>query len=1013
MEENMKNILLIVVLTFIISGGVAMGFELPIEAEEFNLVNGWKIVPGGYFPSQPNLWSLNLIMADENDNSAIATKDIEIPEDGKYNLWVRYESCYGFNSIFKIAILQNKKIVSEQIFGRKDDKKYFPFGKGYTVQNAWYWHNTDFVYQGMSAELKKGKATIVISKDKNEKPAAKRVLDLIYLTDDLSIVPGNDWNWRGKNEPPIISRFKKPLYVRISCIDGLATVQITTSLYLIGYYKGPWDTYFALKDTFVDKLKRGAVLSAGQSTGWQKIMVSSVMPPEINFTKKGDGKVIVEIAVEKSENIVKKIELTDPEQSVSVIVGIGKKKYEEGLLGNYKALTVEEILQKQKNILDEYKVSGNPAKKLLIAFVMTRQYLKEQFELALACGANASAYSSHPEIFGTNPVLKGFDTSSGALTAQNWHMTKECYSGDFSKLEERYKKLADDIEKTIGRKIPYRIKLIEESGPPKFETLMTYEGLKQQYIDYLKSEGLTLEQVEKDPDMFFYHQHRFRALVFAKLNATATKLIEKYFPEGTRTNSGSFYPSTGSAPTLERGDDPFLLFRERGVTEFSSEISWGHGGTPDYISPQTQSYEAALARALCKYYNCPMGSYLIADGNRGYTGDYVELASYPMYAQDFRWLHYYYFGWIMECTFIGCPDVMKGIKRVSYTIGKVEDDLINSKLVPAKIAIGWSSSTDIWDLSIKPDEERLPGNCVYPQERQNLYLLFRHLQYPCDILSEEDLIEGYLKNYDVFILAGDHLKPEAAEALRKWVEQGGTLISVAGGGLLNHYNKPLDTLKDVFGIKSSVMEKKALALRPKLELVHAKPIDSVTFENINGKKVSFDIFGYRQNFEVSNGKILARYKNGEIACVENNYGKGRAIIMGFLPGPSYLKPAIPLKPFGRGGIDELTNFIPTNFSKDVTSVMKNFLSNVKSPVVCSENLVEVILRKTDDGYVIPMINYSGRELSNVTVKLSTEDFNEIKSVESVFSKCKFKKTSDAVEITVDRISKFDCLKIKK
>ncbi|MCM8788942.1 MAG: hypothetical protein NC907_04045 [Candidatus Omnitrophica bacterium] len=539
--KRLVNFLLIAV--FLIFGGRVMGFELSIDAENFNLGSGWKVSPGGYFSGQPNIWSLNVIIADEKDAPAIAKKDIEVPASGKYNLWVRYESCYGFGSVFSVSVVQNKKIAAKQIFGRIEDEKYFPFGKGYTKQYPWYWHNTDFVYQGMTVELEKGKAQIIISKDKNQKPAAKRVIDLIYLTDDLSIVPGNEWNWRGKTEPPIISRFKTPIYVRVTAIKGSSDVQVRTSLYLIGYYKGPQGIYYALNGELSEqKPKKGQVLSAGETTGWQKVMVSTVMPPEITFIKKGQGKIVAEIATEKEKNVIKKIELTGQDEICSVIVAIGKKRYEEGLLGKNKALTVQEILQRQKEILDQYKLSGSPAKKLLLCFGLGPQYLKEQFELAIACGANAAAYSSHSEIFGVNPTLIGFETKVGALTVQNWHMKKECYEGNFSTLEAKYKKLAEDMEKKLGRKIPYRIKLIEEAGPPPFETLMSYENMKQKYQDYLKSEGLTSEQAENDSDIAFYHKHRFRVLVFAKLNAKATELIEQYFPAGTRTNSGSFFP---------------------------------------------------------------------------------------------------------------------------------------------------------------------------------------------------------------------------------------------------------------------------------------------------------------------------------------------------------------------------------------------------------------------------------------------------------------------------------------
>ena len=989
---------------------VALAFELPLEAESFKLEKGWAVTDYGNFPSQPDFWSVQKIVADASDTPAFARKEITLPADGKYNLWVRFESSVGFNSIFRVQIVQQGTVKATGDFGRQGDKKWFPFGRGELVQGAWDWHNTDYVYQGMTAELSAGKATIIISKDKNEQPAARRIIDLLYLTDDLTIKPGDDWTWYGKTpRPAILSRFTIPVFVRAKVLEGAGSVKVITGFALYGNHPySPRETWYLGADGISSKAPAAdKVLKAGAQTAWQQVNIYSVMVPEIVVSQGGNAKVSLEIAMRSPKNIVKTVVVGPGKDEETVIAAIGMGKYEKGLLGRDKALTTEEMLRKQIDLLVKYTPPGKPAHNILLTGCLREPYLALQAELGAACGLNGQAYGSSPVIYGEKPAVSGYNTSIGSLSVQNLHLTPAGYQGDYAAIEAQYRKAADDMEKALGRKLPLHIKLLEETGPPDIDTMLGWPSVKEQFIAYLKGEGLTLEGAQQDKDIYYYQSTRFRSLMFARVNAGATRLLEKIFPAGSYVHSGSIYPTTGGAPTLARGDDLFQLFRERGVSEYSSEMSWSLGGTPDYIGPQTQSYEGALARCLSKYHDCSMGAYFIADGNRGYTGDFVEMGSYPMFSQGMKWLHYYEFGWPDGCSFIGYPDILKGIKRVNRNIGMVEDELLAAKVVPAKIAIGWSSTTDVWDLTRKPSYVNSPGNCVYPQERHNLYLMLRHLQQPVDLLGEEDLADGYLKPYSVFFLVGDHLRPEAAGALRAWVEAGGTLISVAGGGLFDQYNRPLDTLKPVFGIKDAVLVKTVDALRPKLDLLHLQPMDRLQGSGrLAGK--AMDVYGYRQSFVADGGTVIGTYRNGEAAVVEHAFGKGRAIALGALPGPAYMKPAIPLRPFGRGGDGgELSQFFPTQFDQGIGGMIGSLLETA-SPVVCSHPLVEaVLLARKDGGFVIPLMNFSQTKRSALTVRLRLP--GEIKSVKSVFSRVKMRREGTDVLVDVPALDKFDCL----
>src|SRR5271166_709010 len=68
-----------------------------VEAEEFTIESGWKVVRNGHGNYMVDIVGFNhisgerLLGIDEKDTTASAYYDVTVPVAGKYRLWVRYE----------------------------------------------------------------------------------------------------------------------------------------------------------------------------------------------------------------------------------------------------------------------------------------------------------------------------------------------------------------------------------------------------------------------------------------------------------------------------------------------------------------------------------------------------------------------------------------------------------------------------------------------------------------------------------------------------------------------------------------------------------------------------------------------------------------------------------------------------------------------------------------------------------------------------------------------------------
>jgi beta-galactosidase len=165
------------------------------------------------------------------------------------------------------------------------------------------------------------------------------------------------------------------------------------------------------------------------------------------------------------------------------------------------------------------------------------------------------------------------------------------------------------------------------------------------------------------------------------------------------------------------------------------------------------------------------------------------------------------------------------------------------------------------------------GTEYYAQSIRGAYQAFFDSNIQADFVALENIDEYKL----IYLAYPVMLKSETAERLKKYVQNGGTLICEglpAYFGDRGHVGtvQPNFGLDELFGAREKFVE-----FDPDIS-------DQLMFE-VNGS----NIYGryFRQDYDLHGGKAAGQHSNGNTAAVENTFGQGRTLLMGSFPGAGY------------------------------------------------------------------------------------------------------------------------------
>ena len=314
------------------------------------------------------------------------------------------------------------------------------------------------------------------------------------------------------------------------------------------------------------------------------------------------------------------------------------------------------------------------------------------------------------------------------------------------------------------------------------------------------------------------------------------------------------------------------------------------------------------------------------------------------------------------------PETYRTVLRSFRELGQFEDIIQSGRNRPAKTAMWFSETADIWG----------DNHGSFAAGKRTLYTMILHRGHQLDFVIEGDALKDYKQLY----LTDRHVSQAASKAIVDWVNAGGQLIATAGAGMFDELNRPNTMLRELFGIKAITLiapEGKAIEM-VKQDLPFAEPIDSFEYPNLPKEKPRkmMPVFSVRCKIELTDQSgIRMNFKDGTPAIFKHQPkgGKGEVLYSAYLPGLSYFHTAIPRIPVDRGthakaSAHLIPPYLKMNHDAKFLSIGEHsFLDIQENEVMCIRDNVEASVIDSPKGSVIILTNWGGKPSKELVVML--------------------------------------------
>jgi hypothetical protein len=959
-----------------------------LEAEAWTpSSDGWVVAPS------PNASRVAALRGADGDPAGTAQTSVTLAQAGTWRIWVRHIYHSTWRGAFHLAVLSGGVERAGKDFDREARPAVGEF---------------EYVWDSFDVELPAGPIDLRLSKFEQKNCSGYvRLVDCALLTTDLALVPNHlEYGPQTFVRATLGAIYDKPVYVHI----------------FADHYRAPWyGHHYLSKAGAGDGLAPAAdseLLKAGEQTPW------------CNVTRMlyQDSGAILNITIrytyhQRPERMQARFEFATAPADAAIVRTMDVEARPNGLVVVMPPdLTTAENLARLGRDRDFAERTGQ----LADAYAWPTLGKKpERFPIFVSAGIGG--YGTPPDqavIDREQKTLDYFGFSNWTRTrlgGGTWRMVNDSYcQPDLPKIQEAAAERAKELaaEGKSAKDVVYSM-VMDEPGGQALEFIAANPAYGEAFRTWLKALEVTPQELlvadwqavrpvtgaqrEAFPALYYFSQ-RFRTRALGDFVATQRRALEAAcggtFPGNVNFSDGATY----YANFYGQGVDYFELLDDAGQNSIWGE-DWANGSS----SYQCSAYNVDLMRAAARERGQVIGHYLISHaGRRPFD---VKLKAAGNVARGAKILESFCYGvywgsheggpaWTTH-VWQAKPETWGAYAEINREIGGAEDLLLPAMPPPARVAILYSSSTDVWQVE---------DNLAYGFDRMHTWMALAHAQIPVDFVSEKHVANGLLQDYQVCYLSGPNLTRAAAAKLVDWVRAGGVLALTAGAASRDEYNRPLATFDEILPASRGDLTT-AQAFRNSGYYVYIlNPQDRVTAGD-----AALDVLSVKQPLTPRPGAAtLGVYQDRSAAWVRGTAGQGTVYCAGFLPALDYIRQAVvarrqvaeqakqeeqarraggdagkvaggvagaALSDTDRARLETSSNpwAYPAAVREAILAPVR--AAGVTTPVTCSVPLVDAVCMTCDQGIVIPLANYT--LVPQAKVELSVRVDRPVRRLETV------------------------------